>query len=83
MQTDQILDQYRKGGADTRIRLFLYHRELRDAFARIEENDPLELFAARSPAAKGKPGMVRRIIDALRDRPGSPEPAASWGRRGR
>jgi hypothetical protein len=44
---DKVLDEYRKGDADERMTLFLYHRELRDVFEKMEQNDPLDLFAVR------------------------------------
>jgi hypothetical protein len=43
MDIDRVLDEYRQGDADKRISLFLYHRELRDAFNRIEQDKPAAL----------------------------------------
>lgn len=37
MNTDRILAEYRDGDESKRLSLFLAHRELRDAFERIEQ----------------------------------------------
>ena len=39
MKIDQVLDEYRQGDADKRMSLFLYYRELRVAFTRIEQDN--------------------------------------------
>jgi hypothetical protein len=39
MNNDQVLDEYRQGDADKRMSLFLYYRELRDAFTSIEQEN--------------------------------------------
>ncbi len=44
---DKLLDEYCKADADERMTLFLYHRELRGEFERVEQNDLLNLFAVR------------------------------------
>jgi hypothetical protein len=43
MDIDRVLDEYRQGDADKRMSLFLYHRELRDAFSGIEQDKPADL----------------------------------------
>jgi hypothetical protein len=45
MKIYEILDEYRQGDADKRMNLFLYHRGLRDAFDKIEQDDPMDPFA--------------------------------------
>lgn len=82
MQIDQVLDEYRKGNADVRISLFLSYRELRDEFARIEEDDPADLQDAGFSAEPERRGMVRRVVDMLRDRSMRPAPGASCDRIG-
>ncbi len=67
METDQVLDEYRKGDADKRMSLFLYHRELRDAFDRIEQDDPLGLFTARQASRPAEQGPFRTFIVMLRE----------------
>ena len=44
---DKLLEKYCKANADERMTLFLYHRELRGEFERMEQNNPLDLFAVR------------------------------------
>jgi len=39
MNIDQVLDEYRQGDADKRMSLFLYYRELRNAFTSIEQEN--------------------------------------------
>ena len=62
MNTDQVLDEYRKGNADKRMSLFLYHRELRDEFACIEEDDPADLSAAYRAPEPVRQGMVSKFL---------------------
>jgi hypothetical protein len=40
MDIARILDEYRKGDEGKRLRLFLAFRDLRDAFSRIEQENP-------------------------------------------
>ncbi len=40
MDIEKILDEYRKGDAGKRLRLFLAFRDLRDYFSRIEQESP-------------------------------------------
>jgi hypothetical protein len=47
MNTAKILSEYFEGDADTRMSIFLYYRELRDLFAKIDERG--ELLAADAP----------------------------------
>ncbi len=48
MSIDRALQEYQQGDADKRIGLFLYSRELRDAFVRIDLDDPTDLSAELS-----------------------------------
>jgi hypothetical protein len=50
MKIDRILDEYQNGDADERLALFLYHRELREEFDRIDQYDPLDFFWDRRTA---------------------------------
>jgi hypothetical protein len=53
-KVDQVLNEYRRGGADKRMSLFLYHCELRDAFESIERDDPMDLQEAPRRRKGGK-----------------------------
>jgi hypothetical protein len=68
MNIDEVLDEYRKGDADKRIGLFLYYRELRDAFERVEQNDPLELFPVRKEPRSVELQSFRAYFGMLRER---------------
>jgi len=66
MQIDQVFDEYWKGDADKRMSLFLYHRELRDEFTRIDQESPVNLFDAL-PAEPVRHNMVHRMLILLRN----------------
>jgi len=68
MQTDRVLEAYRQGDADKRMSLFLYHRDLRDAFLCIEQDDPIDLLAGSRKPVPAKESMVRRFLIMLRTR---------------
>lgn len=80
MKTDEVLEEYRQGDADKRIRLFLYHRDLRDVFTRIEQDDPTDLFAGSLKPEPAKKGTVRRFLVMLRPRSWPIRSGASGGR---
>ncbi len=48
MDIEKILDAYRDGDEDMRMRLFLAFRDLRDHFSRIEQENPVVDFFAVS-----------------------------------
>ncbi len=48
MDVEKILDTYRNGDEDMRLRLFLAFRDLRDHFSRIEQENPVTDFFAVS-----------------------------------
>jgi hypothetical protein len=65
MQIDQVFDEYWKGDADKRMSLFLYHRELRDEFTRIDHESPVNL--PKAPLAEPiRYNMVQRMLILLR-----------------
>ncbi len=66
MTIDQVLDEYRQGDADRRMSLFLYYRDLRDAFICIEQDDPADLFAGAGTQEPVKKGIVRKFLVMLR-----------------
>jgi len=66
MKIDQVLEEYRQGDADRRMSLFLYYRDLRDAFICIEQNDPADLFVGASTPEPVKKSMVRKLLVMLR-----------------
>lgn len=68
MKIDLVLDEYRKGDADKRMSLFLYHRELRDAFERIEQDDPLDLREVRQASPPAKRNLFHMIRSRFRNR---------------
>ncbi len=80
MKTDQVLEEYRQGDADKRMSLFLYQRDLRDAFICIEQDDPTDLFAGSLKPEPAKESMVRRFLDMLRTRSWPLRSRASGGR---
>jgi hypothetical protein len=64
MKVDQVLNEYRRGGADKRMSLFLYHCELRDAFERIERDDPMDLQEVLVGGKEGKKKRRMSLMDA-------------------
>jgi hypothetical protein len=44
MNSDKVAEEYQQGNADKRMNLYLYFRELRDAFDRIDPVEPEERF---------------------------------------
>ena len=67
MKIDEILDEYRQGDADQRISLFLYHLELRDAFDKIEQEDPLDLFVVTKSSWVSERRAFRAFTVMLRE----------------
>lgn len=68
MKIDSILDAYRLGDADKRLSLFLFHRELRDEFSRIEQDD----WSAHPETCKTtepvRQSVVQKVLSILRNR---------------
>ncbi len=67
MDIDMILDEYRMSDPDKRMSLFLYHRELRDEFTCIEQDDPMDVIVASCTAEPIAPGMFKRFFVLLQD----------------
>jgi len=82
MESDQVLDEYRNGDADKRMSLFLYYRDLRDEFNRIEQDDPLDLFDVRQPQHVHQ-GLFRSFVIMLRAHLNHPESRSEFSRTGR
>ncbi len=56
MDSDSILDAYRKGDQGERLRLFLAFRDLRDHFSRIDEESPdSDFFILKCPINRNQP----------------------------
>ena len=68
MKIDQVLDEYRQGDADRRLSLFLYHRELRDEFSCIEEDDRPALSEVRQTSELLRQSMIQRVLSLFRNR---------------
>lgn len=68
MKTDMVLESYRQGDADKRLSLFLYYRELRDAFTCIEQDDFSDLFAGSRNPEPAKESMLQRFLVLFRNR---------------
>jgi hypothetical protein len=66
MKNDQVLEEYQKGDSDKRLSLFLYYRELRDEFSRIELDDSSDLFAAAATSGPMMESMLRKLGVMLR-----------------
>ena len=62
MDIDRVLDEYRQGNADKRMSLFLYHRELRDAFNGIEQDEPADLSAFYRISKPGQQSIFTKIF---------------------
>ena len=60
MKIDQVLDEYRQGDPDKRLSLFLYHRELRDEFSCIEEDDRPALSEVRQTSEPLRQSMIQK-----------------------
>jgi len=82
MKIDEVLDEYRQGDAEQRMSMFLYHRELRDEFACIEQDDPADLSMADRTAEPIRQSMVRKVLFMLRDRSCWSRSKVSEGRAG-
>jgi len=39
IKIDRVLNEFRRGDTDKRLCLFMYYRELREEFSRIQEDD--------------------------------------------
>lgn len=77
MKIDQVLEEYRQGDADKRMSLFLYYRDLREEFTRIERDDPADLSATDRISGHVEQGMVRKFLVRLRPRSCPLRPRAS------
>jgi hypothetical protein len=60
MEIEEVLHDYRSGDEDKRLNLFLFYRDLRDEFSRIEQ----ELGAVQSPEPGGLP-CLKPIVSYL------------------
>lgn len=68
MEIEDVLNEYRQGSTDRRMSLFLFYREHRNDFARIEQESPTDtspVYAASGPAV---PSMFQRAVFGLRNR---------------
>jgi hypothetical protein len=68
MEIIHILNEYRRGDADKRVSLFLYHQGLRDAFDSIERDHPMDLFTVQETPRHTEQGSFRTFIVMLRER---------------
>jgi hypothetical protein len=68
MKIDQVLDEYRQGDPDKRLSLFLYHRDLRDEFSCIEQDDRPACAESLQTAGPPRKTMVQRVLFMLRNR---------------
>ncbi len=62
MKIAQVLNEYRRGDADTRMSLCLYYRELRDEFGVVELNDPMDLETTRQASSPPERSMCRQLL---------------------